>query len=130
MGEIFEVNIDELKPGQLYLNEDKVISVSRWFDRDTFFDFIEVIEIDNHYSVIDGHTRLFHAYIQNLKSIPVKVYKPKNNELELSLYKECATWCQKSDIRHIKDLENRIVSSEIFYEKWIQHCVKWMEENK
>lgn len=128
MQKILIVDIENLMPGQLYLNSNKVNSVRRWFNKDNFNDYIEVIENDEEYVVIDGHTRLYHAYINGLETVQVKTYT-SNDELEMALYRACYIWCKEMNIDHISDLKNRIISADEFEEKWINRCTKWMEEH-
>lgn len=117
------ININDLNLTQLYLNQRKVDEVSIWLDKDTIHNTkVTVIQFNNEYYLIDGHTRCYVAYNAGITEIPYEIYDIDPNSIEMKLYISCMKWCEENDILHISDLSSRIVDDKSYKQLWINKC--------
>lgn len=123
------ISINELSLSQIYLSEDKIKAVLSWFNPKNMDNFepLSVYDFGNgRYTLTDGHTRAYIAYINGVTTIPV-VYDNDEivtGEIAQKLYKEDIIWCERFGLNHIKDLENRIISQDKYQKLWIIRCDK------
>lgn len=121
------INIDMLGLSQIYLNSDKIVSVSEWFDPHDMRNFRPLPVHDfgnNNYTLTDGHTRAYVAYKNGVSVLPV-LYDNDDivtGQVGQMLYKADIDWCKRFNLFHIKHLENRIVNNSIYQELWINRC--------
>ena len=121
------LKITDLGISQLYLNEQKIKQIQEWFSPNEMENFepLPVHDFGNgRYTLTDGHTRAYVAYISGLETVPV-VYD--NDELVTckigqALYREDIVWCERFNIEGIPDLQNRIISNEKYQELWLERC--------
>lgn len=105
----------DLGVSQLYLNQDKLKEIEKWFDpnRMELCCPLPVHDFGNgRLTLTDGHSRAFVAYQYNVK-IPI-VYD--TDEIVTSdegqqLYKNDIVWCQRFNIQTVADLEPRILDA-------------------
>lgn len=123
------LSIDELGLTQLYLNQRKVEAVTNWLNENSVTStVVTVIYYRNKPYLIDGHTRAFVAYGNGTRQIIAEIYEADLDTAEMQLYLTCIKWCQEQGLYHIADLNTRIISEEVFSEKWIHRCTNWMDQ--
>lgn len=121
------MSIDLLGLSQIYLNADKITSVTRWFDPQHMdrFQPLPVHDFGNHgYTLTDGHTRAYVAYKNGVSYLPV-FYDEDNivaGEVGQMLYKADIDWCKRFHLTHIKQLENRILDNSGYQKLWVERC--------
>ncbi len=116
----------DLGVSQLYLNQQKLKDIEKWFDPNqmNLCCPLPVHDFGNgRLTLTDGHSRAFVAYRYNVK-IPVAY---DTDEIVTSnggqqLYKNDIVWCQRFNIETVADLENRIVDSSKYQYLWIDRC--------
>ena len=121
------INIDMLGLSQIYLNLNKITSVTKWFDPQCMDNFqpLTVYDFGNgKYTITDGHTRAYVAYKNGVSVLPV-VYD--NDEIVTGqigqlLYKADIDWCERFKLSHIKLLGNRILNNGEYQKLWIERC--------
>lgn len=121
------IPIDLLGLSQIYLNREKIEAVKKWFDPKNLDNFepLPVRDFGNGiYTLTDGHTRTFVAHQNGISSLPV-VYD--NDEivtckLGQAQYNADIEWCTRFQLKHIWDLENRVLNSYDYQKFWIERC--------
>ncbi len=70
--EIKRLSIDEIQPSQFYVDEDKIKAVSAFIhsENDIIIPVVFDERIGRHIS-LDGHTRMYYAYLQGWKTVNV-----------------------------------------------------------
>lgn len=117
----------ELGLSQIYLNEDKIKAIEKWFNPDdmSIFEPLPVRDFGNgRYTLTDGHSRAYVAYKNGLTQIPV-VYDNDDmvtGKVGQKLYRTDIEWCSRFRIENISHLENRILTSEEYQQLWIERC--------
>ena len=117
----------ELGLSQIYLNEDKVKAIEKWFNPDdmSIFEPLPVHDYGNgKYTLTDGHSRAYVAHKNGLTHIPV-VYDNDDmvaGEIGQKLYCADIEWCNRFGINNISNLESRIISAEEYQRLWIRRC--------
>ncbi len=117
----------ELGLSQIYLNENKIIEIEKWFNSDDMSSFnpLKVHDFGNgKYTIVDGHSRAYVAYKNGVMQVPI-VYD--NDELVIGevgqkLYHADLIWCDRVGIKNISHLEHRILSKEEYQKLWIRRC--------
>lgn len=121
------IRIIELGLSQLYLNADKLLNISKWFDSNNLSNFkpLPVYDFGNgRLTLTDGHSRAFTAYKAGLEEIPV-IYDTDEmvtSKIGQLFYKNDIIWCDRFNLHRISDLESRIVSYEDYKKLWIARC--------
>lgn len=123
------MNYPLLKLGlsQIFLNEDKVEAVKKWFRLDdmSIFQPLRVHDFENgKYTIIDGHSRAYVVYKQGLEVVPI-IYDKTDmvaGETGQKLYLADIEWCDRFRLKNISDLENRIISGEQYRRFWMGRC--------
>ena len=119
----------DLGVSQIYLNENKLNNIQKWFDPTDLsnFDPLPVHNFGNgKLTLTDGHTRAFWAYTMGIKELPI-VYDSDDivaSETGKKLYKNSITWCEHFKIHSVSDLKDRIISDLLYNELWIGRCDK------
>ncbi|WP_350343992.1 hypothetical protein PRVXT_000357 [Proteinivorax tanatarense] len=122
MGEIFELEINDIQPSQLFVSEQKLKNVYKWLNKDiNSYDPIPVKDLNGKTVFTDGHTRSFALYKLGAKK--VKVYWDKD-ELDWEAYQICVNWCLKEGITNITHLESRILNDDQYRLMWHERCRK------
>jgi len=119
----------ELGLSQIYLNEDKVKAIEKWFNPDdmSIFEPLPVHDYGNgKYTLTDGHSRAYVAYKCGLIQIPI-IYDNDDmvaGEIGQKLYGTDIEWCNRFQINNISNLESRILTNEEYQRLWIARCDK------
>ena len=119
--------IMELGLSQIYLNEDKIEAIEKWFNPDNM-DIFEPLTVHNYgngkYTLTDGHSRAYVAYKNGLTVIPI-VYDNDEivaGEIGQKLYRTDIEWCNRFSIYNISHLKHRIISNEDYQRLWVERC--------
>lgn len=121
------INIDLLGLSQIYLNSEKILSLTEWFDTQCMDNFQPLPVYDfgnNKYTLTDGHTRAYIAYKNGISVLPV-FYDSDDivtNSVGQMLYKADIDWCKRFKLSHIKKLGNRILNKESYQKLWVERC--------
>lgn len=125
--EIMNYPLLNLGLSQIFLNEDKVEAVKKWFRSDdmSIFQPLRVHDYGNgKYTIIDGHSRAYVAYTKGLEVVPI-IYDKTDmvaGETGQKLYLADIEWCDRFHIKNISDLEKRIISGEQYRRLWMGRC--------
>ena len=117
----------ELGISQLYLNQDKIQAIEKWFSSGdmNIFQPLSVHDYGNgRYTIVDGHSRAFVAYKNGIKTVPI-IYDRSElvaGEVTLQLYNADIEWCDRFHIEKISDLEKRIITKEAYSRLWMERC--------
>lgn len=123
------ISTTELGISQIYLNEDKLSAIEKWFVGVdiSHFEPLPVHDFGNgRLTLTDGHCRAFVAYKKGIAKIPV-VYDTDDivtSETGQMLYKNDIAWCNRFGLNNIGDLERRIISNSEYRDLWIGRCDK------
>lgn len=120
---VFKINIDEIVPEQLTVDEEKIKKALKWIKSPEDI-VISCVKINNKIVCIDGYTRLVAAYNKGFKY--VYGYYEETDDTEF--YEVCLKWCEAEKITSIKDLSNRIVSPKEHEKLWINRCKNYLKE--
>ncbi|MCI9095050.1 MAG: hypothetical protein HFI95_02390 [Lachnospiraceae bacterium] len=121
------MSIDMLGLSQIYLNADKIASVSEWFNPHCMENFspLPVHDFGNNvYTLTDGHTRAYVAYKSGVRVLPVSYDNDDivAGEAGQMLYRADLDWCRRLGLSHIKQLGNRILNDSAYQKLWIRRC--------
>ncbi|MGI0534158.1 hypothetical protein KFD70_17575 [Bacillus pfraonensis] len=119
----FLLDLSEIQPSQLFLNEVKIIRLQQSFSalQTVTNSPLPVKQLDDKIIFTDGHTRAYMYWLANIKQIPVYW---DEDPLHYELYKLCAEWCTAKHIFHIGHLHTRILSVSRYELAWIQKCMQ------
>jgi len=118
---LLKMNIEDIIPEQLAVSKDKFDRVNQWLQSPEDV-VVCTVEIEGDVVCIDGHSRLVSAYLKGIES----VYVYKDDTEDMTLYRECLSWCKEEHINSIADLSKRIVSSEEHQRIWIDRCQQYL----
>ncbi len=124
---IQQVPVNSLGLSQLYISQEKYASVMEWFcpeDMDRFQP-LSVHDFGNGVNTLtDGHTRALAAYKNGILKVPVVYDNDKivTNPTGQMLYKADIEWCSRFGLKHIGQLERRIISKDLYARLWIERC--------
>ncbi len=114
------VSIEAIQPSQLYLDGAKLRSVIDWFDFGSpNYDPLPVRKIGGDWTLTDGHTRAFAAYLSGADELRVV---RDADDISMPVYEQCVSWCEKEGVTEIADLAGRVVTHSTFEEEWIERC--------
>ncbi|WP_132058486.1 histone acetyltransferase [Halorussus amylolyticus] len=118
--EVFAVPLTGVRPSQLYLNGRKLALVTQWFDfDDPNYDPLPVREIEGRWTLTDGHTRAFVAFLSGATELRAT---RDDDDLPMGTYRRCVEWCEDEGVTEIGDLAGRVVSADAFEKKWVARC--------
>ena len=123
------IAISELGVSQIYLNENKIKEIKKWFNPDDVKKNppLPVHAFgDGRYTLTDGHSRAYIAYKSGITHIPV-FYDYDDivtSELGILQYSTNIEWSKRHKIFTVADFENRIVPNSRYKELWIERCDK------
>ncbi|WP_084186205.1 hypothetical protein [Haladaptatus litoreus] len=66
-----------------------------------------------------AHTRAFVAYLSGANELRVV---RDADEISISVYEQCVSWCKTEGVPEISNLAGRVVTSSTFEEEWIEQC--------
>lgn len=114
-------SLDEIQPSQFYVDEDKIKAISSFIGSGD--DIIIPVMLDkrtNRYISLDGHTRMYYAYLRGYKN--VKAFVSETNDYIFRFADEAV----KRGIRKVSDIKP-LPHSE--YEiKWNKFCDDFFRE--
>ena len=123
------IDIGRLRLSQIYLSQKKIDDVLAWFDP-SLRNFEPICARDflgnGNLHITDGHTRAFVAWRHGIEQIPYIYDECEIVTCELGQiqYEEDIVWCERFRLRHVSDLENRILSGEAYELLWRGRCGK------
>ena len=122
MSEVCPLKLSELQPSQLMISEKKLAAVEKWFSPDRLDEFspIPVMMLDGVPVMTDGHTRAAAALRAGLDAVPL--VWDTDDWLDPGLYRKCVAECRRRGIFSPADLKDRIVSEDVYAEKWDKWC--------
>ena len=107
------LEVDKIQPSQFYIDEDKVNAL-KGFIKNSKDIVIQVVKSDDGYICVDGHTRLFIAFLKNFKTVhAIETEFDDDTNYFVSQSK-------KRNIFTIKDL--KLVSHSDYKNLWIDFC--------
>ncbi len=116
----FLLDIDLLTPSQLYISEDKLRDVNRWFRGTTERMYaISVMPFAGRLLITDGHTRAVAAYLAGLRQIPCRW---ESDDLDLTAYAADISICAEEGVPTVAALAERIVSGKDYRRLWHGRC--------
>ncbi|MBU5439204.1 hypothetical protein KQI42_14370 [Tissierella sp. MSJ-40] len=123
---VFKIDIEEITPGQLIVDETKVNRVNSWIKIPEDI-VITCVKIEDKIVCIDGYSRLIAAYNKGFKYVFAYL---ETNDDNIQFYRTCMKWCEEQKIFKIKDLANRTVTPEEHEKLWINRCQAYLNEHK
>ena len=124
---VIDYPLMELGLSQIYLNEDKIKAIEKWFNPGNM-DIFEPLTVHDYgngkNTLTDGHSRAFVAYKNGLTVIPI-IYDNDEivaGEIGQKLYRTDIEWCNRFSIYNISHLKNRIISNDDYQRLWIERC--------
>ena len=107
------LEVDKIQPSQFYIDEDKVNAL-KGFIKNSKDIVIQVVKSDDGYICVDGHTRLFIAFLKNFKTVlAIETEFDDDTNYFVSQTK-------KRNIFTIKDL--KLVSHSDYKKLWNDFC--------
>ena len=107
------LEVDKIQPSQFYIDEDKVNALEN-FIKNSKDIVIQVVKSDEGYICVDGHTRLFIAFLKNFKTVhAIETEFDDDTNYFVSQAK-------KRNIFTIKDL--KLVSHSDYKKLWLNFC--------
>lgn len=110
---ILTLEVDKIQPSQFYIDEDKVNALKS-FIKNSKDIVIQVVKSDDGYICVDGHTRLFIAFIKNFKNV-LAIETEFDDDTNYFV-----SQAKKRNIFTIKDL--KLVSHSDYKKLWIDFC--------
>jgi len=123
---IFKIDIKEITPEQLTVDEVKLDRVNSWIEKPEDI-VVSCVKIGNKIVSIDGHSRLVAAYNKGFKY--VYAYLESDND-NVQFYKTCMEWCEEQGIFTIKDLAKRVVTPEEHERLWGNRCQTYLKKQR
>lgn len=110
---VLTLEVDKIQPSQFYIDENKVNALEN-FIKNSKDIVIQVVKSDEGYICVDGHTRLFIAFLKNFKTVhAIETEFDDDTNYFVSQSK-------KRNIFTIKDL--KLVSHSDYKNLWIDFC--------
>ncbi|WIV12756.1 GNAT family N-acetyltransferase [Proteiniborus sp. MB09-C3] len=118
---VFTRNIKDIQPSQLYISKTKLSKVEEYLDSVDIADIdpLPIKKIGKNIFFTDGHTRAFALMKKGIEE--VKVYWDED-DLDWLQYLICINWCNKKEIKTIRDLRDRVVDDEDYQKLWNARC--------
>ena len=110
---VLTLEVDKIQPSQFYIDEDK-LNALKSFIKNSKDIVIQVVKSDEGYICVDGHTRLFIAFLKNFKTVHAieTEFEDDTNYF--------VSQAKKRNIFAIKDL--KLVSHGDYKNLWIDFC--------
>ena len=110
---VLTLEIDKIQPSQFYIDEDKVNAL-KGFIKNSKDIVIQVVKSDDGYICVNGHTRLFIAFLKNFKTVHA-IETEFDNDTNYFV-----SQAKKRNIFTIKDL--KLVSHSDYKKLWLNFC--------
>lgn len=114
--------VAEIQPSQFYVDEDKIKAVSSFIGSGE--DIVIPVMLDKRtgrYISLDGHTRMYYAYLQGYESI--KVFESETNDYVLRFADEAV----KRGVQKVSDIT--LLSHSEYEIKWNKFCDDFFERS-
>ncbi|MEG2365050.1 MAG: hypothetical protein RSC26_16235 [Terrisporobacter sp.] len=121
MKDSFMMNLSDIQPSQLYINQEKLSNVLKWIQPNNFnsYDPIPVKRLNDRIIFVDGHTRAFAIYLSGVNELKVRWHLEEEN---WDSYQICVDWCLSENINSIGDLYGRLLNKSEYISLWINRC--------
>ena len=125
----FYMSLKDIIPSQLYVSEEKLLSVGSWFSSSEIdkYEPIPIKELDGAILFTDGHTRALATYLSGVNVIKVCW---DEDDLDWDVYRECVKWCVDEGISWVGDLSHRIIPHDQYKKLWLDRCKKMQDKLK
>lgn len=110
---VLNLEVDKIQPSQFYIDEDKVNAL-KGFIKNSKDIVIQVVKSDDGYICVDGHTRLFIAFLINFKNV-LAIETEFDDDTNYFV-----SQAKKRNIFTIKDL--KLVSHSDYKKLWLNFC--------
>lgn len=110
---VLTLEVDKIQPSQFYIDEDKVNAL-KGFIKNSKDIVIQVVKSDDGYICVDGHTRLFIAFLKNFKTV-LAIETEFDDDTNYFV-----SQAKKRNIFTIKDLE--LVPHSDYKKLWLNFC--------
>lgn len=110
---VLTLEVDKIQPSQFYIDEDKVNALKS-FIKNSKDIVIQVVKSDEGYICVDGHMRLFIAFLKNFKTVHA-IETEFDNDTNYFVSQS-----KKRNIFTIKDL--KLVSHSDYKKLWNDFC--------
>jgi len=129
MAKSFLMKLNGIQPSQLYICIEKLAEIMKTFGpfNPRSLEPIPIKKLSGDIIFVDGHTRAFAAFLQELLEVPVYW---EYEELDWEAYEICVKWCKDEGIHTIADLKNRVVSKDDYEVLWLNRCARMQTELK
>lgn len=110
---ILKLKINTIQPSQFYVDKDKVNALENFIKKSEDI-VIQVVNYNDEYVCVDGHTRLFMAMLKNFKNVYA---------IETDFDKDTAYFVSQAKNRNIFTIKDLKLVSHSDYEKlWNKFC--------
>jgi len=132
MTEMQRIRLMDLQPNNWYINRAKLDLVREAWQRGEQHNLppVDVANIDDDLSLIDGHSRALAALERGESHIEAVVSDIEEIEGSTALYRHIHESGPGLGIETVADLRDRIVEPEEHERLWIGYCNQWLEENE
>lgn len=110
---LFPVNLYDIQPSQLFVNENKLEAVSTFVNTSEDV-VIPLMKNEGEYISLDGHTRMKAAELKGIET--VYGFRSHDEDYGIAFSREA----KKRKITSIKDV--KVLNDEDYDRKWIQFC--------
>lgn len=114
----YKLPISVIQPSQFFINEDKLNHLDNYLDIDEIY--LPVNIINDEYVLLDGHHRLYLAYLNHLKMVNVYL-----DDYDYSI-SDFVYFAKEQNIKNIKDL--KVISKELYKELWDGFCDQYFNQ--
>ncbi len=112
--------MEAVRPSQVYLDESKLRFVIDWFNFESpNYDPLPVRKLDGRWTLTEGHTRAFVAYLSRAEQLRVV---GDTDDISIPVYEQCVAWCENEGVTEIEDFAGRVVTNATFEEEWVERC--------
>jgi len=124
----FILEIKNLRPNNWYLCKEKVNKV-RLSEKKLRSKPIQVLQIDQDWALIDGHSRAYVAWEEKIEWIECQILNANDcNPVELRLYQWIHRNSKRFGITLISDLKDRILPERDYETQWLGFCKTKLQE--
>lgn len=119
--EKFLIPLNKIQPSQFYVDQDKLNALSRIMN-DVDKIIVPVIPYGDRYISLDGHSRLYYAWMQGWMNVWEIIDNDDNSWVDFFVEE-----AQKRNIFEIRDM--KVLPHEEYEEKWNGYCEKYFMDN-
>ena len=111
--DLIPIDINEIQPSQFYVDKEKINAISGFIEKQEDI-IIQVCRKDGMYISVDGHTRLYYAYLKGWKTIRAII---QDSEEYVEHFVEEA---QNRNIYRVSDME--LLDHKQYQQRWNDFC--------